>query len=270
MFLPLPPNRCRRAGVAWGTSFRAKAARAALRVFAGVILLTLPSAAQMELGDTRLSLSGDIGFNYDGTMNQGASGHSLALSGDADLTGSYYNSSFLNFNVRPFYGRNQSNSVFGAVTNSSGVNSGVNLFSGSHFPGSFSFSKVVNSSGEYGVPGSAVGLATNGNNQGFGVSWSALVPDWPTLTASYAITSGSSSIYGTQQENKQTDHDLTLMSTYNVAGFRLAGGYSHRNVDGTFSEVLEGVPAPVQSSTATNNYQVNASHTFPMSGSYSV
>jgi hypothetical protein len=239
-------------------------------VLVGLLLITLPSAAQIELGDTKMNLSGDIGFNYDGSMNQGASGHSLALSGDADLTGSYYNPGFLNFSVRPFFGRNQSNSVFAAVTNSSGVNSGLNLFSGSHFPGSFFFSKIVNSSGEYGVPGSAVGLATNGDNQGFGVSWSALVPDWPTLTASYAVNSGSSSIYGTQQESKQTDHDLTLTSTYSVAGFRIAGGYSHRNVDGTVPEVLEGIQAPVQSSTATNNYQVNAGHSFPMSGAYSI
>jgi len=60
------------------------------------------------------------------------------------------------------------------------------------------------------------------------------------------------------------------MSTYQVAGFRLAGGYTHRNVDGTFSELLEGVPKPVVSDTATNGFQVNATHSFPMQGSYSV
>lgn len=217
-----------------------------------------------------MNLSGDIGFNYNGAMNQGASGHSLGFAGDASLNGFYYNPNFLNFSVRPFYDRTQSNSVFGVLTNSSGVNSGLNLFSGSHFPGSFSYNKVVNSSGEFGLPGSAVGLATNGDGQGFAVSWSALLPDWPTLTATYAINSGSSSIYGSQQESKQTDHDLTLTSTYNLAGFRLAGGYAHRNVDGTFSELIEGVVQPVNSITASNEYQVNASHSFPMQGSYSV
>jgi hypothetical protein len=239
-------------------------------VLVGILLLTLPSAAQLEVGDTALSLSGDIGFNYNGTMNQGASGHNLGLSGDGNLVGSYYNPNFLNFNVRPFYDRAQSNSVFGAVTNSSGVSSGLNLFSGSHFPGSFSYNKVVNGTGVFGVPGSSVGLASNGNNQGFAVNWSELLPDWPTLMATYAISSSSESIYGTQQESKQTDHDFLLQSTYKLAGFRIAGGYNHRNVNGTFSELLEGIPAPVNTDTSTNNYQVNASHSFPMSGAFSV
>ncbi len=217
-----------------------------------------------------MSMSGDIGFNYNGSMNDGVSGHNLGLSGNASLTGSYYNPNFLSFAVRPFYNRTQSNSVFGALTNSSGVNSSVNLFNGSHFPGSFSYNRVDNSSGEYGVPGAGIGLATNGNNQGFAVSWSALLPDMPTLTAAYAVSSGSDSIYGTQQESKQTDRDLSLTSTYHIAGFRMAGGYTHRNIDGTFSELLEGVRTPVVSDTATNNYQVNATHSFPMQGAYSI
>lgn len=217
-----------------------------------------------------MNLSGDIGFNYNGAMNDGISGHNLGLTGDANLQGSYYNPNFLNFSVRPFYDRAQSNSLFGAVSNSSGVNSSMNLFGGSHFPGSLSFNKVVNSSGAYGVPGSAVGLATNGDNQSFAVNWNELLPDWPTLSATYAITSGSESIYGSSQETKQTDHDLMLTSTYQVAGFRLSGGFTHRNVDGTFSELLEGIQQPVVSDTSTNNYQVNASHSFPMQGSYTV
>ena len=247
-----------------------KAACFASSVLIGVFLLALPVAAQVEVGDTSMNLSGDIGFNYNGSMIQGISGHGLGLSGDASLQGSYYNPNFLSFSIRPFYDRAQSNSAFGSLTNSSGVNAGVNLFSGSHFPGSFSFSKVLNNTGEYGVPGGGVGLATNGSNQGFALSWSELLPDWPTLTASYAIESGSESIYGSPQESKQTSHDLTLTSSYQVAGFRLGGLFSHRNLDGTFSELLEGVQSPVVSDTSTNNYQFTASHSFPMQGSYSV
>jgi hypothetical protein len=292
----LPPQRRLGAKLGWGKWFRVSGsvetglrpvlagpfgfAQARLRpattqnktflVLLGILLLALPCAAQLEVGDTAMSLSGDIGVNYNGSMNQGASAHTMGLSGDANLQGYYYNPNFLSFNVRPYYDRAQTNSVFGALTNTSGVNAGVNLFSGSHFPGSFSYGKVDNSSGEFGVPGSGVGLATNGNSQSFGVSWSELLPDWPTLMANYAITSSSASIYGTQQESSQTDHDLMLMSTYKLAGFRISGGYTHRNIDGTFSELLEGVAAPVQSDTATNNYEVNASHSFPMQGSYSV
>jgi hypothetical protein len=280
MFLALPANRrlgaepdCGMWSGVWGcveTGLgRATTQRNTLLVLLASLMLALPCAAQMELGNTAMSLSGDIGFNYNGGLDQGSSGHSLGFSGDAALHGSYYNPNFLSFDVRPFYDRTQSNSTFGALTNASGVNAGVNLFSGSHFPGSFSYSKVVNSSGEFGVPGSGIGLATNGNNQGFGVSWSALLPDWPTLTAAFERSSGSSSILGSQDESSQTDHDFTLQSTYHVAGFRLMAGYDHRNVDTTISQLVEGVPEPVNTDTATHNYQFNAQHSFPLQGSFS-
>src|SRR4051812_50071045 len=110
--------------------------------------MALPAAAQLEVGDNwSMNLSGDIGYNYHGNISDGLSGHSMGFAGDANLTGSYYNPNFLNFNVQPYYDRTQSNSVLGALTNTSGVNSNVNLFSGSHFPGSFSYSKGINSVG---------------------------------------------------------------------------------------------------------------------------
>jgi hypothetical protein len=240
-------------------------------LFAGIFLLALPCAAQLEVGDDwKMSLNGNIGFNYSGNVSQGASGHSLGLAGDANLSGSFYSPNFLNFNVRPYYDRLQSNSVFGALTNSSGVTSGVNLFSGSHFPGSVTYGKSINSTSEFGVPGSDIGLAAHGDTQAFGVSWSELLPHLPTLTASYAMDSGSSSIFGSQEESKQTNRSLTLLSTYQWAGFRLSGGYAHRNVDGTYSQMLDGAPEPVDARTASNNYQANAQHSFPMAGTFSV
>jgi len=236
---------------------------------AGVLLLAMPCAAQIQIGDAlKVNLNGDAGFNYTGTINDAGSGHSVGFTGDAHLNGSYYNPNFLNFMIDPYYDRTQSNSVFGTVTNTSGVNANMNLFSGSHFPGSITYSRGMNNSGEFGVPGSSIGLATNGDNQGFAISWSALLDGLPTLTATYSIGDGSSSIYGSQQESTQSDHDLSLRSTYKIDGFRLNGGYTHRNVDGTFSELLEGIPQPVESTTATNNYEVDAQHSFPMSGSF--
>ena len=76
------------------------------------LLTVLPAAAQLEVGDNwSMSLSGDVGYNYRGNLNQGTSGHSMGFNGDANLNGSYYNPNFLNFNVQPYYGRTQSNSV---------------------------------------------------------------------------------------------------------------------------------------------------------------
>ena len=240
-------------------------------MLAAVLLLALSAVAQLEVGDnTQMSLNGSMGFAYNGSIDQGLSGHSMGFMGDGHLSGSYYNPNFLNFTANPYYDRTQSNSVFGALTNARGVTSNVNLFSGSHFPGSVSFAENINGSGEFGVPGSAIGLAEHGNNSGFGVSWSALVPDWPTLTATYAIGDGTATIFGTEDKNSQSDHTFNLMSTYLLEGFRLNGGYTHRNVDDMFSQVLNGTPEPTESNSGSNNYQFNAQHSFPLQGSFSL
>jgi hypothetical protein len=250
-------------------AFHGKRAGVAWFLLIGVLLWALPSAAQLEVGDDwKMSLSGDLGFNYNGNINQGESAHGLGFSGDANLRGSFYNPNFLNFNAQPYYDRTQSNSVFGALTNTSGVNSSVNFFSGSHFPGSISYSKGINATSEFGVPGSSIGLAQHGDFQGFGVSWSELLPNMPTLTASYSIGDGSSSVFGTQEENTQNDHTFSLLSSDQLAGFRLSGGYTHRNVDSNFSEVLDGSPEPVNATTASNNYQFSGQHSFPLAGSF--
>jgi hypothetical protein len=265
----LPPEKRKKAEAGW--RLRGKGIHIAGFWCISILLLALPAVAQMQVGDnTRMNLSGDLGFNYTGNINQGASGHNLGFVGDANLTGNYYSPNFLNFTLRPFYDRTQSNSVFGALTNTSGVNSNVNFFSGSHFPGSFSYNKNINSTGEFGVPGSEIGLASHGNNQGVGVSWSALLPDWPTLTATYAVGTGTSSIFGLQNQSTQKDRDFSLVSTYQLAGFRLMGGYTNRNVDASYTQLLNGSTEPVQTNTGNNNYQFNAQHSFPMSGSYSV
>lgn len=240
-------------------------------LLAGLLAAALPSVAQLEVGDAwKMNLSGNVGYNYIGDINNGASSHSMGFYGDANLSGSFYNPNFLSFNVQPYYDRAQSNSVYGDLSHSRGVSANVNLFSGSHVPASISFSKGYNSTGQFGVPGSDIGLVQHGNNQGFGVSWSALLPNMPTFTASYAIGDGTSEIYGSQLENSQSNKTLTLLSTYSVAGFRMMGGYTHRNVDSSYSQLLNGSPEPVRSNSASNNYQFNAQHSFPMSGSFNV
>lgn len=239
-------------------------------LLAGIFLMGLPAAAQLEIGDSwRMNLSGDVGYNYHGDINDSISGHSMGFSGDANLTGSYYNPNFLNFNVQPYYDRTQSNSVFGALTDTTGVNANMNLFGGSHFPGSVNYSKGVNSVGEFGIPGAQLGLASHGNFQGLGLTWSELLPNMPSLTASYAINDGSSSIFGAEGQNTQADRVLTLLSTYNFAGFRLSGGYTHRNVHSTFTELLDGATAPVDTHAGNNSYQFTGTHSFPLDGSYS-
>lgn len=249
----------------------AKRVHKAYWLLAVILLMALPSVAQLEVGDDwKMNLTGNIGYNYTGDINNGVSGHGMGFTGDANLHGSFYNPNFLNFNVQPYYDRTQSNSVFGALTNSTGVSANVNLFSGSHFPGSVYYSKGINSTGEFGIPASSIGLAEHGDSQGFGVSWSEIMPNLPTLTASYAVGDGTSSIYGSQEESSQSNRILTLMSTYSVSGFRMTGGYTHRNVDASYPLVLEGSANTVASSTSGDDFQFSAQHSLPLSGSFGV
>src|SRR5690349_24747881 len=114
---------------------RTRWARKSCWLVAMALLTVLPAVAQLEVGDNwSMSLSGVFGYNYRGILNQGTSGHSMGFNGDANLNGSYYNPNFLFFNVQSYYGRTQSNSAYGALTNSTGVISNVNLFGGSHCP----------------------------------------------------------------------------------------------------------------------------------------
>jgi len=238
---------------------------------AGLLLLAGPASAQLEIGDAwKFNLDGNIGYNYNGAIDNGASSHGMGFYGNASLRGSFYNPNFLNFSISPYANRDQTNSAFGALSNSTGINANLNLFGGSHFPGSVYYEDSSSSSSEFGLPASAVGLAEHGTNQNFGVTWSAMVPGLPTLTASYAIGDGTSDVYGTQDQSKQKTKTFNLLSTYFVDGYRLSGGILHRNVDTSLAEFVDGSTLPVQSSGASTAYQFNASHSLPMSGSFDI
>jgi hypothetical protein len=238
---------------------------------AGVFLLALPAVAQLQVGDyLRMNLNGSMGFNYGGGINGGLSDHSMGFTGNGVLTGSYYSPSFLNFSVSPFYNREQSNSVFGSLANTTGVSSDVNLFNGSHFPGSVSYNKAFNSIGSFGVPGSDLGLAERTNTQSFTVGWSAFVPDFPTFSASYGIDDSSNSIVGEAGTDAVTNRTLNLLSTYRWDGFMMTGQFQHRNTDANFTQFLEEGEAPITTTTSSNSYGATIQHALPLAGSFGV
>jgi len=238
---------------------------------AGMILLALPAAAQMEVGDyLRMNLNGNVGFTYGGGINGGVSDHSMGFTGNGVLTGSYYNPNFLNFNVSPFYNRNQNNSIFGNITNTEGLSSNLNLFNGSHFPGSFSYNRSDNGISAFGVPGSDLGLAQQTNTQMFTVGWSALIPNWPTLNASYSIGSNANSILGESGTDTEKDRMLLLTSNYRWDGFTMSGQFQHRNTNADFTEFLQAGEAPISTVSSSNSYNATIQHPLPLSGSFGV
>jgi hypothetical protein len=233
------------------------------------LLCAVPLWGQLQVGDnTNLHLTGDLGFGYSGSNgNVGASEHSFNVNGDGIVSGSYFDPNFLSFNLQPFYNRNQDNSTFQSITRTSGLTANANIFSGSHFPGSITFNRAYNSGSTYGIPGVS-GLDAHGNSQGFAVAWSALLPDLPTLTASYAIGSNTSEVYGTNNQITSKNHVLNLRSNYSVDGWRLTGFFTRQTTDATLPGFLVNQPTQ-QTDTTTNSYGITGSHALPLHGFFS-
>jgi len=242
------------------------------RVF-GVLLafgsmLATSARAQLEVGqNTSMTMTGDLGFGYNGAYgNSGPSSHGTGLNGDAVLQGYYYNPKFLNFFVDPVYNRSQANSGTGSITDATSINAAVNLFSGSHFPGSISYGQAFNSSGTYGL-GTTPGFTSTGDSRGFGIGWSELVPNMPPLSVQYSQNSSASSIFGTDQEDHANTKNLNLNSTYKIDGWYTAARFSDTWARTELpSVVTDG--APVTGDTNSKVFSINANHKLPMRGSF--
>ena len=238
-------------------------------VLTGILFLALPLMGQVTLGDDlSLNANGTISAGYTGSYgNEIGSSHGLTVGGTAGIGGYFYNPNFLSFNVNPYYNQSRSNSTSGSVTDATGVNLSTAIFSGSHFPGSVTYSDAYNTTGNYGIPGLS-SLNTNGNGQGFGVTWSALLPGLPTLTAGYQQGSSNYSLYGTNENGSSDFRSFFLNSNYNIAGFGLGTGFSH----GTSNALIPGVIIGGADSTSmsdSTSYTFNVGHSLPWNGNFS-
>ena len=209
--------------------------------------------------------NGTASVGYTGAYAEpGTSSHGVSLGGDGYLNGYYYDPKFMSFAAHPYYNRSQNNSTFQSISDSTGVNFSTNFFTGSRFPGFFSFNKAYDSSGTFGMPG-ASGLTTHGNAQGFSLGWSELLPDMPSLSASYSQGNGSSTLYGSDAKSESSDRVFDLHSDYLLVGFRLRGFFQHQNTDATFPGFLVG-SALNKSDSSSNSYGFSADHKMPLNG----
>ncbi|MBI4166264.1 MAG: hypothetical protein HY508_11085 [Acidobacteria bacterium] len=242
---------------------------AALVLVALVVWLS-PASAQVMVGDSvNLRAGGDLSFGYSGTSgNADTSSHSLDMGGHGWMHGFYYKPQFVSFDFQPYYRRSQSDSIFQSITNGSGFTADTSIFSGSHFPGTISYSRTYDNTGQFGVPGIS-GIASHGNGNNFSVGWSALLPHKPTLTAVYSTTSGESSVFGANTNSNASSRNFTLQSTYNLAGFELMGQYVRLTTDSTFPSIIEGGETQ-ESHAGSNAFTVNAGHALPMTGHWNL
>jgi len=237
---------------------------------AGILLLALPAAGQLEVGDNlSMNLNGTMGFGYSADYaNLFSSSHSLSGSATGTLAGSYYNPNFLSFNVSPYYGQSRANSNYQSVFDSSGVTATTSIFSGSHFPGSISYAKSYNSEGNFGVPGVA-NYITRGNSDTFGVNWSENLPDAPTLSVGFQKGSNQYSIFGTDQNGNSTFDSVNVHSGYLYHGFGLGAFYDRGGSHSLVPQLLGTQEQPESVNSSNSGYGFNASHVLPMHGGFS-
>ena len=234
-----------------------------------VLAVAQAAFAQIEIGDTKLTGGGLFTTGYTGDYGDSIqSQHGLDLGFDGKISGSYYSPNFLSFNVNPYWDQSRADSDYQSLTGSRGVNGIANFFTGSHFPGSFNYNYAANTTGTFGVA-SQPNFTTKGTSEGFGVSWSALLPNLPTLSVAYSQGSGKSTLFGTDQQDNTSTHLFNLHSNYDIAGFRLNGFFDHTSLHSEFPQFLSGSLDAEQSSSG-HDLGVNAQHALPEHGIFAV
>jgi hypothetical protein len=231
-------------------------------------LLAKPLSAQVTLGYLTTSMTGNVAPGYTATFgNQTAGSHGWAIGGAGTLTGSYYSPSFFSFNADYYLNQSRANSNFQSITNASGVDVSSNIFGGSHFPGSVTYSKSFNSEGNYAIPGVA-NYVTHGDSDTFGVNWSESVPDKPSLSAGFQMGGSQYTVYGTNDAGTNHFRSVNLHSGYSLAGFTLGSFYSKGDSNSLIPQAIAG-QAQAETRTGGDNYGFNVSHRLPLQGSLS-
>ena len=212
-----------------------------------VLVMAQIAAAQLNVGEnTKLNAGALLSFGYSGAYgDQIPSNHGLTFGLDGKFSGYYYSPNFISFNATPYYNQSRANSNFQSITGASGVNGTADFFSASNFPGSVSYHYDANSTGTIGLVGQP-NFTTYGKSQGFGVTWSALLPNLPTLTVGYSQGTGHSTIFGTSDEANSDTRLFNVHSNYDVAGFRLNAYFDRNSLDSKFPEFLAGQQEAVQ------------------------
>ncbi len=238
-----------------------------------VLLLIQLAAAQpqqLSVGEnTKLNAGALFTFGYQGDYGDAIpSDHGLNFGVDGNVSGSYYNTNFISFTAHPYYNQSRADSDYQSITGASGVDASANFFTGSNFPGAVSYHYDANSTGTFGLAGQP-NFTTHGTGKGFGINWSVLHPDWPTLSVGYSQGSGHGTIYGTDQESDSSTRLFNMHSNYEIAGFRLNGYFNHNSLDSKFPQFLTGEQASVFADESSgHDFGFGAQHSLPLHGSF--
>jgi len=243
---------------------------ALLAVVAAPFISAQNQNPELKIGDnTRITAGGLVSFGYSGAYGDDInSSHGLTWGLDGKLTGYYYNPNFLSFSATPYYNQSRNDSSYQSLTGAGGIDGTANFFTGSHFPGSVTYRYDRNTTGTFGLTGQP-NFTTVGRGSGFGVNWSALLPNLPTLSVGYSQGDGSGTIYGTSEETTSSSKLFNVHSNYAVAGFNLTAFCTHNTLDSKFPEFLSGQSESIQNSSG-NDVGVGAQHALPLRGTFYV
>lgn len=212
-----------------------------------VLGLAGSASAQRQFGEyTHATLTGNVGTGYAGSFGETAesSTHNTSVTGEGFLNAYYYSPNLLNINVHPYYGRSQDSQSSVTIGSNRGVGTTVNMFSGTHFPGSFTYSKSEDDTGQYSIPGSSA-LVTRSNSSEYGIGWSANLPGLPHVSAQYTSGNSNGGIVGIAGKNVSDTRNFSLTSSYNLRGWPLNATYLHLKNSSDAAATLTG--------TATTN-----------------
>jgi len=223
-------------------------------------------ATQPNSGENlNFAMDGDLSFGYNDSFgNEVPSTGNLNFGGTANLKGYYYDPKFLSFNASPYYSQSRLNSNYSSVFDSSGVTASAQFFSGSHTPGSFSYSRSYNREGQFGLPDAGT-YSTRGAGQSFGAGWGFAFPKIPSFDIGYNFGDGSSRILGTDVTGNNNYRTLTLGSAYEIKGFLLNATYLNSHLSETLPEAVD-FSELINAETIQDTRQVNVSHRLSFNG----
>jgi len=210
-------------------------------------------------------MDGDFSFGYNDSFgNQTLSAAGLNFGGTANLKGYYYDPKFLSFNASPYYSQSRLNSNYNSIFDSSGVTASAQLFTGSHMPGSFSYSRTYNREGQFGLPDAGT-YRTHGSGQSFGLGWGFAFPKIPSFDVGYNFGDGSSRVLGTNVIGDNSYRTLTLGSAYELKGFLLSATYLDNHLSESLPEAVD-FSQVLKADTTQQTTQVNVSHRLMFNG----
>ena len=210
-------------------------------------------------------MDGDVSFGYNDSFgNQLPSTGNLNVGGALNLKGYYYDPKFLSFNASPYYSQSRLNSNYDSVFDSSGVTASAQFFSGSHTPGSFSYSRAYNRESQFGLPDAGT-YRTRGSGQSFGVGWGFAFPKIPSFDIGYNFGDGSSRVLGTDVTGNNNYRTLSLGTGYELEGFLVTATYLNNHLNQSLPEAVD-FSQVLNADTTQDTRQVNVSHRLSFNG----